>query len=68
MERIRRAFVQVEAELEESARRVSRRLTEPGRIFRAHQLMLQSFLLLNEFEKELRGSLTSAAEAVNAGR
>ncbi len=65
MERIRRAFAQVEAELEESARRVSEQIDPSlAEIFRAHQLMLESLLSSNEFEKELRGSLTSAAEAV----
>ena len=65
MERIRRAFVQVEAELEESARRVSEQIDPSlAEIFRAHRLMLESLLSSNEFEKELRGSLTSAAEAV----
>ena len=65
MERIRRAVVQVETELEESARRVSEQLDPSlAEIFRAHQLMLESLLSSNEFERELRGSLTSAAEAV----
>ena len=65
MERIRRAFVQVEAELEESARRVSEQIDPSlAEIFRAHQLMLESLLSSNEFERELRGSLTSAVEAV----
>jgi phosphoenolpyruvate-protein phosphotransferase len=65
MERIRRALVQVETELEESARRVSEQLDPSlAEIFRAHQLMLESLLSSNEFERELRGSLTSAAEAV----
>jgi phosphoenolpyruvate-protein kinase (PTS system EI component) len=65
MERIRRAFVQVEAGLEESARRLSEQIDPSlAEIFRAHQLMLDSLLSSNEFERELRGSLTSAAEAV----
>jgi phosphoenolpyruvate-protein phosphotransferase len=65
MERIRRAFVQVEAELEEAARRLSEQIDPSlAEIFRAHRLMLESLLSSNEFEKELRGSLTSAAEAV----
>jgi phosphoenolpyruvate-protein phosphotransferase len=65
MERIRRAFAQVEAELEESARRVSEQVDPSlAEIFRAHQLMLENLLSSNEFEKELRGSLTSAAAAV----
>ena len=65
MERIRQAFVQVEAELEESARRVSEQIDPSlAEIFRAHRLMLESLLSSNEFEEELRGSGTSAAEAV----
>src|SRR4029434_11123399 len=65
MERIRRAFVQVEAELEESARRISEQIDPSlADIFRAHRLMLESLLSSNEFEKELRGSLTRAATAV----
>ena len=67
MERVRRAFAQVEAELEESARRVSEQIDPSvAEIFRAHRLMLESLLASNEFEKELRASLTSAAEAVKA--
>ena len=65
MERIRLAFVQVEAELEESARRISEQIDPSlADIFRAHRLILESLLSSNDFEKELRGSLTSAAEAV----
>jgi len=65
MERVRLAFLQVEAELEESAQRVSEQIDPSlAEIFRAHRLMLESLLASNEFEKELRGSLTSAAEAV----
>src|SRR6266550_1015275 len=65
LERVRRAFAQVEAELEQSARRISEQIDPSlGEIFRAHRLMLESLLSSNEFEKELRGSLTSAGEAV----
>jgi phosphoenolpyruvate-protein phosphotransferase len=65
MKRVRRAFAQVEAELEESARRVSEQIDPSvAEIFRAHRLMLEGLLASNEFEKELRESLTSAAEAV----
>jgi phosphoenolpyruvate-protein phosphotransferase (PTS system enzyme I) len=65
MERVRRAFMQVEAELEESARRVSEQIDPSlGEIFRAHRLMLESLLESHDFEKELRESLASAAEAV----
>src|SRR5438094_9798343 len=65
LERGRREFGQEGAELEESARRISEQ-SDPslGEIFRAHRLMLESLLSSNEFEKELRGSLTTAAEAV----
>src|SRR5205809_2463168 len=67
MERIRRAFVQVETELEESARRVSEQIDPSlAGIFRAHQLMLESLLSSNEFETEMRESLTSAAESVKS--
>jgi phosphoenolpyruvate-protein phosphotransferase len=65
MERIRRAFVQVEADLEEAARRLSEQIDPSlAEVFRAHQLMLENLLSSNEFETELRGSLTNAAEAV----
>jgi phosphoenolpyruvate-protein phosphotransferase len=65
MERVRRAFAEVEAELEESGWRVSEQIDPSiAEIFRAHRLMLEGLLASNEFENELRGSLTSAAEAV----
>ena len=65
MDRVRRAFAEVEDELEESARRVSEQIDPTlAEIFRAHRLMLEGLLASNEFETELRGSLTSAAEAV----
>jgi phosphoenolpyruvate-protein phosphotransferase len=65
MERIRRAFGKVEAELEEAARRLSEQIDPSlAEIFHAHQLMLENLLSSNEFERELRGSLTNAAEAV----
>ena len=65
MERIRLAITRVEAELEESARRVSEQIDPSlAGIFRAHQLMLESLLSSNEFETEMRDSLTSAAEVV----
>ena len=67
MERVRRAVIQVEAELEESARRVGEQIDPSlAGIFRAHQLMLESLLASNEFETEMRESLTSAAEAVKS--
>jgi len=47
MERVRRAFVQVEAELEESARRVSEQIDPSlAEIFRAHRLMLESLPII----------------------
>ena len=56
MERIRRAFAQVETELELSARRISEQIDPSlAEIFRAHQLMLENLLSSNEFERELRG-------------
>src|SRR5499426_3310739 len=65
MERIRRAILRVETELEESARRVSEQLDPSlAEIFRAHELMLKNLLSSNEFESELRASLTDAEEAV----
>jgi phosphoenolpyruvate-protein phosphotransferase len=67
MERVRRAVLQVEAELEESARRVSEQIDPSlAGIFRAHRLMLESLLSSNEFETEMRESLTSAAETVKS--
>ena len=67
MERVRRAILQVEAELEESARRVSEQIDPSlAGIFRAHQLMLESLRSSNEFETEMRESLTSAAETVKS--
>src|SRR5262245_11839912 len=65
MERIRRAILRVETELEESARRLSEQLDPSlAEIFRAHKLMLDNLLASNEFESELRASLTDAEEAV----
>lgn len=67
MERVRRAVLQVEAELEESARRVGEQIDPSlAGIFRAHQLMLENLLASNEFETEMRESLTSAAETVKS--
>ena len=63
--RIRRAVVQVEADLDEAAQRLSEQIDPSlAEIFRAHRLMLESLLLSNDFETELRSSLTSAAETV----
>src|SRR5438445_6191617 len=63
--RVQRAFAQVATELEESTRRISEQIDPSlGEIFRAHRLILEDLLSSNEFEKELRGSLTTAAKAV----
>ena len=67
MERVRRAVIQVEAELDESARRVGEQIDPSlAGIFGAHRLMLESLLSSNEFETEMRESLTGAAEAVKS--
>ena len=67
MERVRRAVIQVEAELEESARRVGEQIDPSlAGIFRAHRLMLENLLASNEFETEMRESLTSPAETVKS--
>ena len=65
MERIRHAVLEVEAELEESARLVSEQLDpRVGEIFHAHQMMLDSFLSSGKFEAELRESLLPAPHVV----
>ena len=65
MERIRRAFVQVELELDQAAQRVSEQIDPSlAEIFRAHKLILENLLESNELENELRGSLISAADVV----
>src|SRR5215831_2524633 len=65
LQRIKTAFAQVEAELEESARRVAEELSPAlAEIFRAHRLMLQSLLASNDFEHELQTSLITAEAAV----
>jgi phosphotransferase system enzyme I (PtsI) len=65
MERIRHAVLEVEAELEESARLVSEQLDpRVGEIFHAHQMMLDSFLSSGKFDAELRESLLPAPHAV----
>ena len=67
MERVRRAVLHVEAELEESARRVGEQIDPSlAGIFHAHRLMLENLRSSNEFETEMRESLTSAAEAVKS--
>jgi phosphotransferase system enzyme I (PtsI) len=65
MLRIRRAVLEVEAELEESARLISEQLDPRlAEIFHAHQMMLDSFLSSGKFETELQESLVAAPEAV----
>ena len=67
MERVRRAVLHVEAELEESARRVGEQIDPSlAGIFHAHRLMLENLRSSNEFETEMRESLTSAAETVKS--
>ena len=63
--RISRAVLEVETELEESARQISEQLDPRlGEIFHAHQMMLDSFLSSGKFEAELRESLVPAPHAV----
>jgi phosphoenolpyruvate-protein phosphotransferase len=65
MDRISRAVLEVEAELEESARLISEQLDPRlAEIFHAHQMMLDSFLSSGKFEIELQESLVAAPEAV----
>jgi phosphoenolpyruvate-protein phosphotransferase len=65
LERIRRAFMEVETELEESARLISEQLDPRlGEIFHAHQMMLDGFLSSGQIETELRESLVPAPQAV----
>ena len=65
MERIRQAVLEVEGELEESARLISEQLDPRlAEIFHAHQMMLDSFLSSGKFEAELKASLMPAALAV----
>src|SRR5262245_65877704 len=55
MERIRRAFVQVEAELEESARRVDEQIDPSlGERFRSHRLMLECLLATSELDTKVQ--------------
>jgi phosphoenolpyruvate-protein phosphotransferase len=65
MDRVRRAFLKVGGELEESARLISEQIDPRlGEIFHAHQMMLESFLSSGQIETELRESLVSASQAV----
>src|SRR2546428_9281954 len=63
--RIRVAFDQTRAELQEAARRVAEQFTAPlADIFRAHEMMLDSLLSSPEFSQELQGSRVHAETAV----
>jgi phosphoenolpyruvate-protein phosphotransferase len=65
MARIRRAVLEVEAELEEAARLIGEQLDPRlGEIFNAHKVMLDSFLSSRRFETELEKSLVPAPQAV----
>ena len=59
--RIRVAFDQTRAELQEAARRVEEQFTPHlADIFRAHEMILDSLLSSPEFSQELQGSLVNA--------
>ena len=63
--RIRVAFDQTRAELQEAARRVAAQFnTHLADIFRAHEMMLDSLLSSQEFVQELQGSLVNAEAVV----
>jgi phosphoenolpyruvate-protein phosphotransferase len=63
--RIRVAFDQTRAELQEAARRVAAQFTaQLADIFRAHDMMLDSLLSSTEFVQELQGSLINAEAVV----
>ncbi|HVO27695.1 MAG TPA: phosphoenolpyruvate--protein phosphotransferase [Candidatus Margulisiibacteriota bacterium] len=63
--RLRVAFDETRAELQESARRVEEQFNAHlAEIFRAHEMMLESLFASDEFAQELRGSLMSAEAAV----
>src|SRR5262245_44946716 len=65
LRRIQIAFDQTREELSEAARRVEEQLsTDLGRIFRTHEMMLESMLTSPEFRQELEGSLINAEAAV----
>jgi phosphoenolpyruvate-protein phosphotransferase len=63
--RIRVAFDQTRAELQEAARRVAEQFNaQLADIFRAHDMMLDSLLSSSEFVQELQGSLINAEAVV----
>ena len=63
--RIRMAFDQTRAELQEAARRVAEQFNaQLADIFRAHEMMLDSLLSSPEFVQELQGSLVNAEAVV----
>jgi phosphoenolpyruvate-protein phosphotransferase len=63
--RIRMAFDQTRAELQEAARRVAEQFNAHlADIFRAHEMMLDSLLSSTEFVQELQGSLVNAEAVV----
>src|SRR5262245_65705084 len=63
--RIRAAFDQTHAELQEAAHRVAEQFTaQLADIFRAHEMMLDSLLSSQEFVQELQGSLLNAEAVV----
>ena len=63
--RIRVAFDQTRAELQEAARRVAEQFNSHlADIFRAHEMMLDSLLSSTEFVQELQGSLVNAEAVV----
>ena len=65
LRRIQVAFDQTREGLREAARRVEEQFsTDLGRIFRAHEMMLEGMLSSSEFREELRGSLVNAEAAV----
>ena len=63
--RLRVAFDETRAELQESARRVEEQFNAHlADIFRAHEMMLEGLFSSDEFAQELRASLVSAEAAV----
>jgi phosphoenolpyruvate-protein phosphotransferase len=65
VDRLRHAFEETFAELEESARRIESEFDSSlGGIFRAHGTMLRGLVDSGEFERELRASSLTAESAV----
>lgn len=65
VDRLRHAFEETFAELEESARRIESEFDSSlGGIFRAHGTMLRGLVDSGEFERELRASTLTAESAV----